>query len=130
MTTASRSKLKSRGIDRSIHLVRDVVDHEIVDAHQLPCGSVDDIELELDPDPRHGLRPVALLIGPGAWQRRLPSPLAAVVRWLAGNAETRVPWSEIAYIGERVALRRTANELGLGEADRRLGRWIARIPGG
>jgi hypothetical protein len=41
-----------------------------------------------------------------------------------------VPWSEIAYIGERVALRRTAEELGLGSADRRLGRWIARIPGG
>ena len=119
---------KRETVDRSIHLVRDVVDHEVVDAHQLPCGSVDDIELELDP--RHGLRPVALLIGPGAWQRRLPSPVAAVARWLAGTRETRVPWSEIAYIGERVALRKTARELGLGGADRRLGRWIARIPGG
>ena len=114
--------------DRSIHLVRDVVDHEVVDAHQLPCGSVDDIELELDP--RHGLRPVALLIGPGAWQRRLPKALAAIARLVAGSAETRVPWSEVAYIGERVALRSTAVELGLGGADRRLGGWIARIPGG
>ena len=128
MSRASRTRLKSRAIDRSIHLVRDVVDHEVVDAHQLPCGSVDDIELQLDP--RHGLRPVALLIGPGAWLRRLPSPLAAVARRVAGSAETRVPWTEIAYIGERVALRRTAEELGLGGADRRLGQWIARIPGG
>lgn len=128
MSRASRTRPKPGEIDRSIHLLRDVVDHEVVDAHQLPCGSVDDIELELDP--RHGLRPVALLIGPGAWLRRLPSPIAALARGLAGNAETRVPWTEIAYIGERVALRRTAEELGLGGADRRLGRWIARIPGG
>ena len=128
MSAASRARSRSADIDRSIHLVRDVVDHEVVDAHQLPCGSVDDIELELDP--RHGLRPVALLIGPGAWQRRLPSWLAAFARWLAGSTEARVPWSEIAYIGERVALRRTAEELGLGSADRRLGRWIARVPGG
>ena len=124
----ARSNPKGAAIDRSIHLVRDVVDHEVVDAHQLPCGIVDDIELELDS--RHGLRPVALLIGPGAWQRRLPTHLAALTRWLAGSKEMRVPWSEIAYIGERVALRRTANELGLGGADRRLGRWIARVPGG
>ncbi|HKU85242.1 MAG TPA: hypothetical protein VJV77_02780 [Casimicrobiaceae bacterium] len=128
MSAASRTPSKAGKIDRSIHLVRDVVDHEVVDAHQLPCGSVDDVELELDP--RHGLHPVALLIGPGAWQRRLPSWLAAAARWLAGTTETRVPWSEIAYIGERVALRRTAEELGLGAVDRRLGRWIARIPGG
>jgi hypothetical protein len=124
----TRNEPKAEALDRSIHLVRDVVDHEVVDAHQLPCGSVDDIDLELDA--REGLRPVALLIGPGAWQRRLPAPLAALARWLAGSAETRVPWSEIAYIGERVALRRTAKELGLGGADRRVGRWIAKIPGG
>ena len=128
MSAAFRDPSGSADVDRLIHLVRDVVDHEVVDAHQLPCGSVDDVELELDP--RHGLRPVALLIGPGAWQRRLPSWLAAFARWLAGSAEARVPWSEIAYVGERVALRRTAEELGLGGADRRLGRWIARIPGG
>ena len=85
----ARGKPKAETIDRSIHLVRDVVDHEVVDAHQLPCGSVDDIELELDS--RHGLRPVALLIGPGAWQRRLPTPLAALARWLAGTTEIRVP---------------------------------------
>ena len=115
-------------IDDSIHLLRDVVDHEVVDVHQLPCGTVDDIEIELDP--RRGLRPVALLIGPGAWQRRLPRLLARIARRVAGDAESRVPLSEIAYIGERVALRRTAAELGLGEADRKWGRRIARVPGG
>jgi hypothetical protein len=113
--------------DESIHLLRDVVDHEVVDAHQVPCGSVDDIEVELDP--RRGLRPVALLIGPGAWQRRLPAWIAAIARRIAGDAQARVPWCEIAYIGERVALRRTAAELGLGGADRALGARITKIPG-
>jgi sporulation protein YlmC with PRC-barrel domain len=113
--------------DVSIHLMRDVVDHEVVDVHQLPCGSVDDIELELDP--RRGLRPVALLIGPGAWQQRLPHWMAGFTRWMVGSGEVRVPWSEIAYIGERVALRRTAIELGLGAADRKWGKRIERVPG-
>jgi hypothetical protein len=113
--------------DEWIHLVRDVVDHEVVDAHQLPCGCVDDIELEFVA--RAGFRPVALLIGPGAWQRRLPAWLATVARLIAGAQEVRVPWSEIAYIGERVALRSTADELGLGGADRKWGKRIEGVPG-
>ena len=103
--------------DRAIHWVRDVLDHEIVDAHQTPCGMVDDIEVELVPG--RGLRPMALLVGPGAWQRRLPSWMARVARMIAGDSIVRVPWSAIAHIDERVALRGTADEWGLGEADRR-----------
>lgn len=114
--------------DEAVHLVRDVIDHEVVDAHQLPCGCVDDIELELVP--RAGFRPVALLIGPGAWQRRLPAWLARISRVFAGDEEVRVPWSEIAFIGERIALRRTAGELGLGGVDRKWGKRIEKVPGG
>jgi hypothetical protein len=72
---------------------------------------------------------VALLLGPGAWQRRLPRWMAAIARWLSGSDEARVPWSEIAYIGERVALRKTAAELGLGGADRKWGARLSRVPG-
>jgi sporulation protein YlmC with PRC-barrel domain len=113
--------------DDALHLVRDVVDHEIVDVHQLPCGVVDDVELEFVPG--RGFRVVALLVGPGAWQRRLPTWMAKVAGWIAGREEVRVAWSEVAFIGERVALRKTAAELGLGAADRRWGARIARVPG-
>jgi sporulation protein YlmC with PRC-barrel domain len=113
--------------DDSIHLLRDVVDHEVVDVHQLPCGIVDDIEVEFDL--RRGFRPVALLIGPGAWQRRLSPWLARIARRIAGSEEIRVPWSQIAYIGERVALRSRAVELGLGASDRKWGKRIERVPG-
>ena len=55
--------------------------------------------------------------------------MAAVARWFVGQHLVRVPWSEIAYIGERVALRRTAVELELGAADRKWGRRIEKVPG-
>ena len=112
--------------DDALHLVRDVVDHEIVDVHQLPCGVVDDVELEFVAG--RGFRVVALLVGPGAWQRRLPQWMAKVAEWIAGREEVRVPWSEVAFIGERVALRKTAMELGLGAADRKWGARVARVP--
>jgi hypothetical protein len=109
----------------AIQFVRDVLDHELVDAHQVPCGMIDDIEFELVP--RRGLRPVALLVGPGAWTRRLTPWLGAVARWVAGRDEARIPMSAIAYIDERVALRGTAEEFGLGAADRRWGSRLAKV---
>ena len=113
--------------ERCIHWVRDVLDHEVVDAHQVPCGMVDDIEVEFEP--RCGLRPVALLLGPGAWQRRLPRWLARVAHALCGGGERRLPWSAIAYIDERIALRATAEELGLDSVDRRWSRRFQGRPG-
>jgi hypothetical protein len=109
----------------ALEFVRDVLDHEVVDAHQRPCGMVDDIEFELVP--KRGLRPVALLMGPGAWQRRLTPWIARIARYVAGDDEARIPIAAIAYIGERVALRNTAEELGLDAADRRWGRRLARV---
>ena len=108
--------------ERAIEFVHDVLDHEIVDAHQVPCGIVDDIEFEFVP--KRGLRPVALLVGPGAWQRRLTPWLASLARLAVGRDEARIPLSAVAYIDERVALRGTAEELGLGAADRK---WARRL---
>jgi sporulation protein YlmC with PRC-barrel domain len=111
-----------------LQFVRDVLDHEVVDAHQVPCGVVDDIEMEIQPG--KGMRPVALLIGPGAWQRRLAPWMAAIARRIAGSREVRIPWSAIAYIDERVALRGVAADFGLDAADRKWGKRLARLPGG
>ena len=108
----------------ALQFVRDVLDHEVVDVHQVPCGMVDDIEFELVP--KRGLRPVALLVGPGAWQRRLTPWLAVLARCVAGRDEARIPLAAVAYIDERVALRNTAEELGLDAADRKWGRRLAK----
>ena len=107
-------------------VVRDVLDHEIVDADGLPCGAVDDVELSFEDG---AVRVVALLVGPGAMQDRMPSWAAAIVRRVAGARRIRVPWSEIETLGTRVVLARNAAALGLGVADRRWGRRIAKVPG-
>jgi len=110
---------------RALHLLREVLDHEVVDADEVSCGMVDDIEFT--PTER-GLAVAGLLIGPGAWAPRLP----ALLEWLAfklfGRSRVRVPWSEVAEISEVVRLRSRASELGLGVVDRKAGRWLAHLP--
>jgi len=109
-----------------LDLLREVLDHEIVDVNEIPCGMVDDLAVEGDVGSE--LRVTALLVGPGIWSQRLPRPIGALARKLFGKQRVRVPWSEIARIGERIELRSTASALGLGVSDRRLGRWISRFP--
>ena len=109
-------------------VVRQVLDHVVLDAEDWPCGVVDD--LELAGGPGEGLRVVALLVGPGAWVPRLPALLARLLPGVVSTRHTRVPWQEVAVVGEYVRLRSRAATLGLGSTDRRLGVHVARWPGG
>ena len=108
-------------------LVHQVLDRELVDADDVPCGTVDDLELEGAPG--EALAVVALLVGPGAWGPRLPALPAAIAAKLFGTARVRVPWSEVVEVSERVRLKSTAAKLGLGVDDRKAGRWLAKVPG-
>ena len=87
---------------------------------------VDDVELQGERSPTV----VALLVGVGVWQRRLPVLVRWCVRWLAGTRRVRVPFAEIAQISEVIRLRSSASELGLGVADRRVGRWLGKVSRG
>jgi len=111
---------------RRFDLVRDVLDHAIVDSSGLPCGMVDDVELDCEPG--RPLRVVALLVGPGAWERRLPRWSAFLARKVFGATAVKVPWSRVAKIAEKIELDATAPELGLGAMDRHFAIWIARLP--
>jgi sporulation protein YlmC with PRC-barrel domain len=108
-------------------LVRDVLDHAIVDASGVPCGMVDDVEL--DASPGKPVEIVALLVGPGAAQRRLPRWAAKLAAAAFGRAEHRIEWRRVARIGEHIVLDADAAEVGLGAADRKWSRRVARIPG-
>ena len=110
---------------RPLHLLREVLDHEVVDADGVSCGMVDDIELEMTD---RGPAVSALLIGPGAWAARLPPLLRVVACWICGRARRRIPWAQVVQIDETIKLQSTAAELGLGVLDRKVGRWIARLP--
>ena len=110
----------------SLDLMRELLDHEVVDSEDVACGRVDDIELANLP----GKGPIvtALLIGPGAWARRLPALLQWFAVHLCGKAIVRVPWEEVAEIGQSIRLRSTASALKLGRLDRKVGQWISHLP--
>jgi hypothetical protein len=114
-------------VPKRFDVVRDVLDHEIVDAGEMPCGMVDDVELEIDA--RGGVSVVALLVGPGARQDRMPRWAAWLARRAFGNRRVRVAWDEVAMLGSRVRLAHSASSLGLGTVDRRWGRWLSKVPG-
>jgi sporulation protein YlmC with PRC-barrel domain len=111
----------------TIELLRDVLDHDVVDADGVRCGIVDDIELAQE----GGKAPVlaALVVGPGAWAPRLPAVFAVVARRLFGSATTRIAWDDVAELGQSVELKRRASELGLGVDDRKASRWLRNVPG-
>ena len=111
----------------TIELLRDVLDHDLVDVDGVRCGMVDDIEF--DEGPAGAPVVAALLVGPGAWQARLPALVGVVSAWLFGRATTRVPWSEVAELTQSVKLARRASELGLGKLDRKAATWLKRLPG-
>ncbi len=109
-----------------LDMVRQVLDHEVLDADEMPCGMVDDLEVEGEPGGE--LKVTALLVGAGAWTRRLPSAFEGFAGWLFGRQETRVPWSEVESVTERVKLRSRAEELGLGRADRKASEIVGKVP--
>jgi sporulation protein YlmC with PRC-barrel domain len=110
---------------RSLHLLREVLDHEVVDVDGVPCGMVDDLALEWTID---GPSVVALLLGPGAWVPRLPAPLRGLARRVFGTARVRIPWAEVTQVSEVIRLRSRAGRWGAGKLDRRFGRWLAKLP--
>ena len=126
-TDASARRASARPAAR-FQAVRDLLDHELVDTDGLPCGVVDDVVL--DGDAAAPLRVVALLVGTGAWLPRLPGWVAWLVPRALRAGPVRVAWSAVAHVGERIQLADSASALGLGKSDRRIGRWVARIPGG
>jgi hypothetical protein len=110
---------------QSLDLLREVVDHEMVDADGESCGTVDDIALR---NTAAGPAIDALLVGPGAWLPRLP----ALLHWLGakifGHHVVRVPWSEVEHVAETVKLKSKASTLQLGRLDRKVGKWLSALP--
>src|SRR4051795_2189177 len=103
-------------------LARDILDTQILDVEGTACGRVDDLELEIDSKGR--LRVTALLIGPGALSARLPALVECIVQICLGRSRVRVPWADVKRAHGEVHLRRRAAELGLGRANRKVGRWV------
>ncbi len=109
-----------------LQLARDVLDNELLDVDGTACGRVDNLELETDA--KGALRIGAVLVGPAALTLRLPALLHQIVRLCGGTHQVRVRWSEVERVDGSVRLKRRASELGLGKLNRKIGRWVSRLP--
>jgi hypothetical protein len=100
----------------SLDLVAQVLDRQLMDANDVPCGKVDDLELRGGPG--GALEVAAVLVGPGASTARLPALLALLARLVLGRRIVRIPWDQIEGIQETVRLKCTAASIGLDESQR------------
>ncbi len=105
-----------------IKLVSQLLDLPLVDSDGRWCGVVDDVELDGTPGKETVIQ--ALLVGPGAYEARLPWWAFWLVRKTAGDRIARVPFHEVEEISGAVHLKRKAKDLKLDLTEDRVGRWI------
>jgi hypothetical protein len=96
-------------------LLRAYRDLALFDRDDGLCGIVDDIECE---EREPGVwEMTALLVGPGAWSRRRPRWLTAL---LSGRRMVRVDAADVASAGAFVRLLKRADQLGLAPIEQKL----------
>jgi hypothetical protein len=108
-----------------IKLVSQLLDLPLVDKDERWCGIVDDVELSGGPGKDARLE--ALMVGPGAYEGRMPRWMFWIVKRIAGDRVARVPVGEIATISSAVHLRCRAEDVGLHKVEDKVRRWIPRV---
>jgi sporulation protein YlmC with PRC-barrel domain len=107
-----------------LKLVSQLIDLPIIDKQERWCGIVDDVELSGGPGKETRIK--ALLVGPGAYQGRMPRWAYWFVSKIAGDGMVRVPAAEIIEIGSVVKLDCPAEKLGLRRSENKVRGWIPR----
>lgn len=110
--------------DASIKLVSELLDLPILDSEGRWCGVVDD--LEFSGSAGKDTRIKALLVGPGAYEGRMPRWLFKASRAILGDSLVRVPIADVDSIGTAVQLKRPAAALSLARGDEKVRPWIPR----
>lgn len=108
--------------DSPIKLVSELLDLPLIDSEGKFAGIVDDVEFSGEKE----LKLKALLVGPGAYEGRMPAWMFALVRVIAGHRLTRVPMDMVHTIGTAVKLECPARDLGLDKSEAAVRRWIPR----
>jgi hypothetical protein len=107
-------------------LVGEVRDLQIIDSDGRHCGIVDDIECEGQPGKELVLS--ALLVGPGAYENRLPKWVYALIKGIFGARVVRVPWTEIEHITGRVTLKKSGTSYELLQTERYFEARLKKVP--
>jgi hypothetical protein len=108
--------------DSPIKLVSELLDLPLIDSEEKFCGIVDDIEMSGGAG--KDLKLEALLVGPGAYARRLPRWAMALVKLVVGDRLTRVPMDRVRTIGSAVHLECPGRDLGLHKSETAAGKWV------
>jgi sporulation protein YlmC with PRC-barrel domain len=101
-----------------IKLVSELLDLPIQDKDGRWCGIVDDVELRGNAGEE--MRIAALLVGPGAYQGRLPGWAYWLVTRIAGDRLTRIPIDQVDQIHTAVHLKCRAEDLRLHAVENRV----------
>jgi hypothetical protein len=104
-------------------IVRAFRDMALVDRDDTSCGIVDDVQVEEVEPGVWQLK--ALLVGPGAWARRRPRWLTAL---LPGNRMVSIDPAEVASETSVIRLMKRSEELGLAPLEHRLLRAWRKVP--
>ena len=108
-----------------VKLVSQLLDLPIIDNEERWCGIVDDVEFSGGPGKETRVK--ALLIGPGAYEGRMPRWLFWLVSKSVGDRLVHVPAAEIIEIGSVVKLKCAAEKLKLGRSEDKARTWIPRL---
>jgi sporulation protein YlmC with PRC-barrel domain len=108
--------------DDPIKLVAELLDLPIQDKDGRWCGIVDDVEISGTAGKE--ARIAALLVGPGAYEGRMPGWLYWVVRKIAGDRMARVPIGKVDQIHSLVTLNCRAEDVDLHAVENRVRDWI------
>lgn len=111
-----------------LEMVRNILDHELIDSNNVPCGKVDDLEIVGEPGKQ--LKVVAILTGRSSVINRMPAFARRILQKFVKRQEMRIPWEEVIVITAKVKLNHTYQELGLNQADERIGKFFKKVPGG
>jgi sporulation protein YlmC with PRC-barrel domain len=105
-----------------IKLVAELLDLPIQDKEGRYCGIVDDVELSGGAGKE--MRLAALLVGPGAYEGRLPAWAYWLVRKIAGDRIVRVEIGKVEQIRSVVQLNCRADAAKLHAVENRFRGWI------
>ena len=112
-------------LSNRVKLVGQLLDLPIIDKDERWCGIVDDVELEGSAG--KAMKVKALLVGPGAYEGRMPGWLYWLAGKIGGTRMARVPGDEIVEIGSVVKLKCEAEKLKLRVVENKVRAWIPRV---
>lgn len=111
--------------DSPLKVLSEIRDLQIVDSNGRNCGICDDVQFAGRPG--EPLRADALLVGPGAYPRRL-GWVGRMIAKIAGRSVVRVPWEAVDKLSGRIFLSVTAESVGLRRTEDRLVKVLQRAP--